>query len=67
MNVANPRGPQQEGSRADRRGVTKDAKKAVQQREPDLHHHRTLRETTTRTQNRLGTKTLVPPIVTRTQ
>ena len=44
-----------------------DAKKAVQQREPDLHHHRTLTETTTRTQNRLGTKTLVPPIVTRTQ
>ena len=44
MNVANPRGPQQEGSRADRRGVTKDAKKAVQQREPDLHHHRTLTE-----------------------
>ena len=36
-----------------------DAKKAVQQREPDLHHHRT-RETTTRTQNRLGTKTFSP-------
>ena len=36
------------------------AKKAVQQREPDLHHHRTLTETTTRTQNRLGTKTFSP-------
>ena len=37
-----------------------DSKKAVQQREPDLHHHRTLRETTTRTQNRLCTKTFSP-------
>ena len=43
------------------------AKKAVQQREPDLHHHQTLKETTTRTQNRVGTKTLTSPIVTSTQ
>ena len=43
-----------EGSRSRSARSPQAAKKAVQQREPDLHHHRTLTETTTRTQEPIG-------------
>ena len=39
INATNPRGPQQEGSKADRREVHKTPRRPFSRGKPDLHHH----------------------------